>query len=226
MSPPGPKPPADPKERRKKPRLPRRLPVRFGTETRMMGGTIVDVSEGGMRVESPETFPVHSVLIVFVQFPRHAVRLRARVAWSGGSGEGGMPAMGLTFTQAEPALAKAYKEWLAELKLMASEAAQDAGPGARATRDPGLPVAAPEARGDEGAAADRSAAEPPGPVRRRLESRQGQAYDVLLEPLGDGWRLTVFQLPRQAGVSAPDLQSEHDTYAAAQKALTDFVRTH
>jgi hypothetical protein len=200
--------------------------VRFGSETRMAGGTVVDVSEGGMRVESSETFPVHSVLIVFVQFPRHAVRLRARVAWSGG-GEGGSPAMGLSFTQAEPALAKAYNEWLAEIKQMATEA--DAAPEPRGPAPPagaaasgaGTPAAAPPAEEERPAAA-----EPPGPVRRRLESRQGQAYDILFERQDDGWRLTVFQLPRQVGVKEPDLQADFETYAAAQKALTEFVRLH
>ena len=224
MTPPDTKPPADSKDRRKKPRLLRRLPVRFGSETRMAGGTVVDVSEGGMRVETNEPFPVNSVLIVFVQFPRHAVRLRARVAWSGGA-EGGSPAMGLHFTQAEPALAKAYKEWLAELKLMAAEpgAAQEtpaaAAPAVPASSGAGTPARAPEE-------AKPAAPEPDGPVRRRLESRQGQAYDILFERQDDGWRLTIFQLPRQAGVKAPDLRADFPTYAEAQKALTEFVRSH
>ncbi|HEU4402094.1 MAG TPA: PilZ domain-containing protein [Candidatus Polarisedimenticolia bacterium] len=210
----------EPHERRKKPRIQRRLPVRFGTEARMCGGTVVDISEGGLRVESPESFPIHSILNVFVQFPRHAVRLRARITWSGGN-SGGSPAMGLAFTQPEPALAKAYKEWLAEVKLaMAEEPAP-----APASPAPAAPAAAPPEAAPK-AAQPAAVAEPRGPIRRRLESRQGQSYDILMERRAGGWRLTIVQLPRQLGVQSPDHEADYPDHAAAEAALRDFVRAH
>ncbi len=204
-------------ERRKKPRIARRLAVRFGTDARMCGGTALDIAEGGLRIETPDTFPTNSVLTVFVQFPRHSVRLKARVAWVGG--QGSMPTMGLSFTHAEPALAKAYKEWLAELKLIAQEPAADAPPPAQ---EP-APATSPAARTP---AAASTPTEPKGPVRRRLETHQGNSYEVLLDPRGGGWRMTIVQLPRQAGVDAPDLEQDFRDYAAAEKALREFIRSH
>jgi PilZ domain-containing protein len=204
----------EPADRRKQPRLPRRLPARFGTDAKMSGGTVVDVSEGGMRLESPDAYPVNSIILVFVQFPRHSVRLRARVAWASGKGSGN-PAMGLTFTQPEPNLAKAYKEWAAEIKLMASE-----------KPEPG-PKPEPEEKPAEAAAPAEppKRPEPTGPIRRRMESRQGQPYEALLERCDGGWRLTIVQMPRQ-GVGAPDFQGTYKDHPSAETALREFVRSH
>src|SRR5437899_1082021 len=85
----------DQDKRKGKPRIPRRLPVRFGSEAKMCGGTATDISEGGMKVECTESFATHSVITVFVQFPRHSVRLRARVVWCGAASQGGSAVMGL-----------------------------------------------------------------------------------------------------------------------------------
>jgi len=215
-------------ERRKKSRIPRRLPVRFGTEARMCGGVAIDISEGGLRVETPENFPVNSVIQVFVQFPRHSVRLRARVAWLGGSGEGGSPALGLSFTHPEPTLAKAYKEWLAEIKLAEKDVA-GAPPSAGGAASPGG-AAAPHPAGAAGAIAGGGAvapaAEPRGPTRRRLETRRGNSYDVLIERRDSGWRLVIVQVPRQLGVDAPDHEAEYPDYAGAERALKEFLRDH
>ena len=182
----------DPANRREQPRIARRLPVRFGTEAKMCGGTAVDISEGGMRVIAPEGFPVNSLVDVFVQFPGHAIRLRAKVVWTGGIS--GSPAMGLAFSSPTPSLTTAYKRWLAEVKDAAAEGAAPPGE-ARA----GDPTASPAVSKDA-LPAPPPAPEPTGPVKRRLESPQGQAYDVLLEPHILGWRLQIYQLPRQAGV--------------------------
>jgi len=115
----------------------------------MFGGSVIDISEGGLKVESPDSFPANSILQIFVQFPRHAVRLRARVAWAGGK-SGGSPTMGLSFTQSEPALIKAYKEWVAEVKLAlqkeddaASQAPPAGGPGVRRPPEASLPRRSP-----------------------------------------------------------------------------------
>ncbi len=208
-------------DRRKKPRIPRRLPVRFGTDARMCGGTAVDISEGGLRIETTESFPVNSLVLVFVQFPRHSVRLRARIAWVGGEG-GGSAVMGLGFTQPEPTLARAYKEWQAEVRLAAQESGeQEAAPAPPAAGVPpaGARVAAAPAP------APAPIAEPKGPVRRRIETHQGNAYDVLLEKQ-DGWRLTIVQVPRQLGVDAPDLEDRYPDYAKAERALRDFLKNH
>jgi hypothetical protein len=222
----------DADDRRKKPRLTRRLPVRFGTEARMCGGMVVDISEGGLRIESTESFPTNSVLNVFVQFPSHAVRLRARVIWGGGA-ERGSPAMGLAFTQPEPALAKAYKEWLAELKLMMQTEREQAHPPAAPAGGPAAGAAPGATAASSGAAAAPAAApsappppEPKSPVRRRLESRNGESFDVLMERRRGGWHLVVMRLPRQLGVDAPDLEDDFPDYAAAEKAVRDLVRAH
>src|SRR6266699_672607 len=111
----------DQDRRKGKPRIVRRLPVRFGTDAKMCGGTATDISEGGLKIECTESFSTNSVIIVFVQFPRHSVRLRARVIWCGAASSGGAGTMGLALTQPEPSLKRAVAEWLAEVKLAAAE---------------------------------------------------------------------------------------------------------
>jgi PilZ domain-containing protein len=209
-------------KRKGKPRIQRRLSARFGTDAKMCGGTVLDISEGGMRIESPESFPVNSVITVFVQFPRHSVRLQARVIWGGASG-GSSPLMGLALTKPEPTLKRAYGEWVAEVKLAAAEAAQDE---AQAPPAPPAPPAPQAAAAVAPQAAAPPAPEPKGPITRRLESRQGQSYQALLERKSQGWNLTIIQLPRQLGVDAPDFVSLFSDYASAEKALRDFVRAH
>jgi pyruvate/2-oxoglutarate dehydrogenase complex dihydrolipoamide acyltransferase (E2) component len=211
-------------KRKGKPRFQKRLSVRFGTEAKMVGGNVVEISEGGMRIESTESFPVNSVITVFVQFPRHSIRLRARVIWNGGSGESSSNRMGLALTQPEPSLKRAYGEWVAEVKQTASEAHSAGTASAAPEATPPSPQAA--AAPVPPSPAPPPAPEPAGPVRRRLESRQGQSYDALIERQPEGWQLTIVQLPRQIGVGAPDFQGRCPDYARAEKALRDFVRTH
>ncbi|OLC55151.1 MAG: hypothetical protein AUH92_02735 [Acidobacteria bacterium 13_1_40CM_4_69_4] len=93
-------------------------------------------------------------------------------------------------------------------------------------RGPTAAAAPPEATGRPEAAPAPKTPEPRGPIHRRLESRQGQSYDALLERNSDGWSLTIVQLPRQLGVGKPDLQEICPDYAAAEKTLREFVRTH
>jgi len=190
--------------------------VRFGTDAKMCGGTVVDISDGGMRIETPDAFPANSIIIVFVQFPHHALRLRARVAWATGKGSG-TPAMGLTFTQPEPNLAKAYKEWVSEVKLAAAEKPPPPEPAAGGKSAPTTapkPPAAPPSP------------EPAGPIRRRMESRQGQPYEALLERRDGGWQVTIVQMPRQIGVDGADFQATYRDLASAESALREFVRAH
>jgi hypothetical protein len=201
--------------RRRHRRYQRRLPVRFGTEVRMAGGIAIDISEEGMRVECSEPFPMNSVLQVFVTFPTHAVRLNARVAWQGAH-PGGVPLMGLHFTHPEPLLIQTYAKWLEEVKEMAREeaAGEEAAMGSAseaAGADPAETAPAPE---------------PTGSVKRRLETRQGNSYEVLFDKQPGGWHLTVVQLPQQAGNARPDFDAAFPTYAAADKALREFIRLH
>jgi hypothetical protein len=215
----------EPDKRKGKPRFKKRLSVRFGTEAKMVGGNVVDISEGGMRIESTESFPVNSVITVFVQFPRHSVRLRARIIWGGGSTESNSARMGLALTQPEPVLKRAYAEWVAEVKQAATEShAFEAATAAAGAAPPQPP--APAAPAPESTAPQPRAPEPSGPIRRRLESRQGQSYDALLERQPQGWQLTIVQLPRQIGVGTPDFQGSCPDYASAEKTLREFVRTH
>ena len=215
-------------KRKGKTRIKRRLSVRFGTDAKMCGGTVVDISEGGMRIESPESFPVNSVVTVFVQFPRHSVRLRAKIIWSSGAGGAGSAGMGLALSQPVPALKQAYAEWVAEVKQAAAEdhAAGASAPATTPATPAPAPLPAAAATGAEAPALQPAAPEPQGPIRRRLESRQGQSYDALLERQPPGWRLVIVQLPRQLGVGTPDLDSTCPDYASAEKTLREFVRTH
>ena len=202
--------PSDPIEKREQPRIARRLPVQFGTASRMRGGVAVDISAGGLRVAANDIFPVHTLLDLLVQFPNHSVRLRARVTWTGASGEPDAGrAMGLVFTRPEPSLAGAYKKWLEEVKQAMGEGPE---PPAAAAGDPPAPKPA--------------AAEPSGPVKRRLESPQGRLYEILLEPLAvGGWRLTLIQMPRELG-DGVDYGGNHRDYASAEAAMREFVRSH
>jgi hypothetical protein len=222
----------DPRNRREQPRIARRLPVRFGTEARMCGGIAVDISAGGMRIVAQDSFPIHSMLDVYVQFPGHAVKLRARVMWAG-SVSGGGPAMGLNFVSPEPSLTTAYNRWLDEVKQAAADGAapeddtttQETAPApipAPATN----PSATAQGEGKNAPAAPPATAEPTGPVRRRLESPQGQSYDVLIEPHLLGWRLQILQLPRPSGVQAADHDKTYAEYASAEAAMRAFVRAH
>jgi PilZ domain-containing protein len=214
-------------ERRKKPRIPRRLPVRFGSEARMSGGNAVDISEGGMRVEASETFPQNSILQVFVQFPRHSVRLRARVAWLGGQQEGS-PVMGLHFIQPEPVLVRAYQEWQAEVKLaLAEDQSRSPAPLPLSPLPQSPPPPAEHTPVNTGAARPADPRqEPKGAVRRRLETKQGNSYDILMEKRGGAWQVTIAQLPRQIGVDEPELEDSFSTFALADQAVRDFIRSH
>ena len=211
-----------PDNRKGKPRIAQRLPARFGSEAKMCGGTVIDISEGGMKIESGESFPLNSLITVFVQFPRHSIRLRARIMWAGAAAAGGAGVMGLALTQPDPNLKRVYAEWVAEVKLAATE---PEGVSADAPAAASAPVTGP---GSPAPPATPSAAppspEPRGPIRRRLESRQGQSYEALLERTSDGWQLTIVQLPRQFGGGKPDFQDICPDYAAAEKMLRDFVR--
>ena len=99
--------PAGDRGRRRRPRISRSLPVRFGTEARMYNGTVLDISEGGLRIKSGDSFPVRSLVSVFVQFPRQTFRLHARVEWAGETPS----AMGLSFVAPAPGLSASYKAW-------------------------------------------------------------------------------------------------------------------
>lgn len=225
----------DPRNRREQPRIARRLPVRFGTEARMCGGVAVDISAGGMRIAAQDSFPIHSVIDVYVQFPGHAVKLRARVMWAG-SVSGAGPAMGLNFTSPEPSLTNAYKRWLDEVKQAAAEGAvpdddattRQTAPAPGPAPAPGSAPGPASAQGDAKSAPSTPspAPEPTGPVRRRLESPQGHSYDVLIEPHLLGWRLQIVQLPRPPGVSAADHDKTYAEYASAETAMRAFVRAH
>jgi hypothetical protein len=208
-------------ERRKTPRARARLPIRFGTEARMVGAIAVDISDGGLRVETPETFPPSSILQVYVQFPQQTFRIRARVAWQGAR-QGGKPGMGLQFTQPERSLVRVYNEWLGQADPGAGGEAKDDSGGALAEPQAGSPSRATAARPARAA----GSREPRGPVKRRLETKQGNSYDVLMAPQAGGWRLTIVQLPRQIGVGAPDLEETFPTFAAAEQALRAFIQGH
>ena len=216
--------PSEPVEKREQPRIARRLPVQFGTARQMRSGIALDISAGGLRVAATDIFAVHTLLDLLVQFPNHSVRLRARVTWTGASGEpSAARAMGLVFTRPEPALAGAYTKWLEEVKKSLGEGPEPS------AGEPGSSAGGPEPRASAAAdptASKPAAAEPLGPVKRRLESPQGRSYDILLEPLAaGGWRLVLIQIPRDLG-DAADYGGNYRDYASAEVAMREFVRSH
>jgi len=196
-------------------RYERRLPIRFGTGTRMHGGTVIDISEGGLRLRSPETLSIGTIVDVFVQFPRHAIHLQARIVWTGDS------MTGLTFITPSPLLIDGYARWREEIEVAAREAA-----GAEPK-----PQATPRAESPATAAAQPVAAPPPlpdptGPVQRRFETSRGQGYESLIEKEDDEWVLTIHPVPRQPGIERPEKRARFRDYTAADRALRDFIRDH
>jgi hypothetical protein len=186
-------------------RYERRLPIRFGTGTQVHGGTVIDISEGGLRLRSAETLPMGTIVDVFVQFPTHAVHLQARIAWSGEA------MTGLTFLAPSPLLIDGYARWREEIEEAAREAAG------------WEPQPMPPA---DATAASPPPPDPTGPVQKRFETSRGQGYESLIEKEDDVWVLTIHQVPRQPGVERPEKRARFRDYVAADRALRDFIRDH
>ncbi len=215
-------------DKRKTVRYTRRIPVRFGNEGKMIGGIALDISEGGLRVETSESFPANSPVTVFVQFPGHALRLEGRVVWV----RQHEAQLGIAFFSKSLPLKKSYEAWLKEVEELAAEEGGEPpveGPGAVATTPPGRssqaqgPATPPPERT---APAPKRAAPPTSPIQRRFETASGQAYDVLIEQIAESWYLVIHQVPRQPGVDAPDLEKVFTDYEAANRALREFIRSH
>ncbi len=180
----------------------------------MHNGTVLDISEGGLRIKSGDSFPARSLLSVFVKFPRQTFRLHARVEWAGDPPS----TMGLSFVDPTPGLSASYRAWVNEVR--------ESGVGGGPSSSEGIPkpaalsepsVAAPEPKREPDAMA------PEGPVRRRLETRGGLAYDVLVDRRKGTWILTIFQSPRPLGIREPDFEATFPDYASVDRALRDFL---
>ena len=211
-------------DKRKTVRYTRRIPVRFGNEGKMIGGIALDISEGGLRVETNESFPANSLVTVFVQFPGHALRLEGRIAWV----RQHEAQLGIAFFSKSLPLKKSYEAWLKEVEELAAEEGGEPpveGPGAAADRSPQAPEPATQPP-ERTAPAPKRAAPPTSPIQRRFETASGQAYDVLIEQIAESWYLVIHQVPRQPGVDAPDLEKVFTDYEAASRALREFIRSH
>lgn len=211
-------------DKRKTVRYTRRIPVRFGNEGKMIGGIALDISEGGLRVETSDSFPPNSLVTVFVQFPGHALRLEGRIAWV----RKNEAQIGISLSSNSLPLKKSYDAWLQEVQDLAADdgplPATAAG-GSTPAHGSGAKAAAPAGRSPQRTTdiPGRPPA-PTSPVRKRIETASGQAYEVVIEQIADSWYLTVHQIPRQPGVDAPDLQKVFDDYPAANTALREFIR--
>jgi hypothetical protein len=194
-------------------RYERRLPIRFGTGARMHGGTVIDISEGGLRLRSPETLSIGTIVDVFVQFPRHAIHLQARIVWTGDS------LTGLTFTAPSPLLIDGYARWREEIEVAAREAAGLEPQPEPAVDSTAAPAAPP-------AAASPPPPDPTEPVQKRFETSRGQGYESLIEKEDDVWVLTIHQVPRQPGVERAEKRARFRDYTAADRALREFIRDH
>jgi hypothetical protein len=194
-------------------RYERRLPIRFGTGAQMHGGTVIDISEGGLRLRSSESFSIGTMVDVFVQFPHHAIHLQARIVWTGDS------VTGLTFIAPSPLLIDGYARWREEIELAARETAglePEPAPPADSTAAPATPptVASPPPP------------DPTGPVQRRFETSRGQGYESLIEKEDNDWVLTIHLVPRQPGVERPEKRARFRDFVAADRALREFIRDH
>jgi hypothetical protein len=213
-------------DKRKTVRYTRRIPVRFGNEGKMIGGIALDISEGGLRLETSESFPVNSLVTVFVQFPGHALRLEGRIAWVKQS----EAQIGIAFSANSLPLKKSYEAWLKEVQELAVEEGVEQpaeGPAAAAPPPPGRPDGTPGSSAAQPAppsTAPNRPSPPTGPVCKRIETASGQAYEVVIEQIAESWYLTIHQIPRQPGVDAPDLQKVFNNYDAANAALREFIR--
>jgi len=189
-----------PEEKRKHPRILLRLPARIGTEERMYDAMAADFSEGGLRVETSGPFAVGAVVMVYVHFPSTTIPVKARVVRH----EPGEPFVGLALTQGGPTLMNAYERWAKEFGRETGQAAAPSAPEAPASRPP----------------------EPAEAVRRRLETARGNHFEVHIEPEGQGWRLAIFQSPRNPNASTPLLEARFNDYASADQALREFLKEH
>lgn len=211
-------------DKRKTVRHARRIPVRFGNEGRMIGGIALDISAGGLRVETSESFPPASLVTVFVQFPGHALRLEGRIAWV----RPNEAQIGISLSSNSLPLKKSYEAWLKEVQeLAAGEPEQSSTDRPAAVTPPARPGAHPDRRARPPERLSASAQHPPAPsspVRRRIETASGQAFEAVIEQIAESWYLTIHQVPRQPGVDAPDLEKVFDNYSAANTALREFIR--
>jgi hypothetical protein len=189
----------------------------------MHNGTVLDISEGGLRIKSEDSFPVRSLVSVFVQFPRQTFRLHARVEWVGEPPS----TLGLSFVDPSPGLSASYKAWVNEVREagVGGEVSAPAGDPRPVTAPPGSPAEATTSVREPETARDPEAESPAGPVRRRLETLGGLVYDVLVDRRKGTWVLTIFQSPRPLGIREPDFEGAFPDYASVDRALRDFMRT-
>ncbi len=195
-------------ERRQHTRVARQLPVRFGTEHRMFDGIVSDISEGGLRIQSTETFPVKAILNVFIGFPGGKIHLRARVVRSGGE----PPTIALALLQDNPAFSRAYEQWIAEVRQTAHNVtATNADPSKAVSRNAPTAATPPGEKGK-------------GRIQRHLETSRGNAYDVVIEPEGGAWTLSIFLSPRNPNIARPEFTRAFPDYDSADRALREFLR--
>jgi hypothetical protein len=187
-------------EKRQHPRIPARLPVRIGTEGQMYDGTVQDISAGGLRVRTSGSFPLGSMVSLYVQFPSATTHVRARVVREGQGGS----SVGLAFSQGGAALMRAYERWEKEVVPEESEAAAETGSTAR----------------------KEAPAVPAQPVKRRLETSRGNNYEILIVPDGGTWQLTVHYNPRNPHRPTSAFEGRFNDYASAEQALREFLKAH
>jgi len=180
----------------------------------MREGAIIDLSEGGVQIRSADSFAVGLVVDIFVQFPRRRLRLRARVAWVRGE----PPTMGLSFIKPDRSLIAAYDEW-----VEAARARPGSGPPDAAAEGESAGAAAPAVPASMPPAAP--LVEPSGPVVRHLETVRGNEFDIRIDKKGTAWRLIIYTSAHRTPTSDPDLDRTFPTFASADAALREFLKT-
>ena len=174
----------------------------------MIEATIVDISEGGIRVESTETFPVKSTLNVFVHFPDGIVHARARVVRILEKPR----TIALAFIEKSGGFSTAYGSWLAEAPPTEAASAATGTPDPATASAPGPVTTAPTG--------------PQGASVRRFDTPRGKNYEATIECSGNVWSLNIYPSPRDPQAARPEFSGDFPDYASAERACREFLRDH
>jgi len=191
-------------ERRRHPRLRKRLAVRFGPGDLAHSGYTEDVSDSGIHLRTTVIYPPNTVLVLQIEYPDKAVTTRGVVRWS---------------KDLPPAFRRNMRG------AMGVEFGTTATAGARVTSQPGpSPRPAPE----RGVPPGVTEAELGGgsTARRQVSTAGGNTYEVLLTEYRGAFYVRLFQLPRSDGSAEAVVRAAFWKREEADAAVKAFLKEH